>query len=80
MPPQEHPVRKSTYDPLYCGRICDCLYKHLAAPVNISRMAAYAGLSFPYCCSVFKRHTGIPIIQYLSVLLPKNIFRASGTT
>lgn len=59
---------QATYDTLYCDRICDYLYNHLAAPVNIPQVAAYVGLSAPYCCSVFKRHTGIPIIQYLNGL------------
>ena len=52
----------------YAFRVIQYLESHLAEPVSVTNLAEHLGLNSDYLCTVFKKETGLTIIQYLQRL------------
>ena len=52
----------------YAYRVLQYLESHLTEPISISDLANTLGLNSEYLCTVFKKETGLTIIQYLQRL------------
>ncbi len=51
----------------YVQSIKEYILKHLAEPMTLEGITAYVHLSREYCCSLFKKETGMPLFTYIAV-------------
>ncbi|MBP3900293.1 MAG: AraC family transcriptional regulator [Blautia sp.] len=62
------PEQKELPEDSYAFRVITYLESHLAEPVSVPDLADLLGLNSEYLCTVFKKETGLTIIQYLQRL------------
>ena len=64
----EIPEQKELPEDSYAFRVIRYLESHLSDPVSVTDLADLLGLNSEYLCTVFKKETGLTIIQYLQRL------------
>jgi AraC-like DNA-binding protein len=50
----------------YCYKVVDYIQLHLHTPLSLRVLAEVCGVTVPYLSSVFRKSTGIPLMQYVT--------------
>ncbi len=59
--------RRNKYERIF-NSIEEYLHIHFAEPISLETVAEFVGIDSDYCCKLFKKHTSISFVEYLSGL------------